>query len=34
MTTLIDEIKAKCDPKLIAAREHGQIAAGWINELK
>jgi len=25
--TLIDEIKAKCPPELIAAKEHGQIAA-------
>ena len=25
--SLIDEIKAKCPPELIAAREHGQIAA-------
>lgn len=25
--TLLDEIRAKCPPELIAAREHGQIAA-------
>lgn len=25
--TLIDEIKAKCPPELITAKEHGQIAA-------
>lgn len=25
--SLIDEIKAKCPPELIAAKEHGQIAA-------
>ena len=25
--TLIDEIRAKCPPELIAAKEHGQIAA-------
>lgn len=27
MTTLLDEIRAKCPPELIAAKEHGQIAA-------
>lgn len=26
-TTLLDEIKAKCPPALLASREHGQIAA-------
>lgn len=25
--TLLDEIRAKCSPELIAAKEHGQIAA-------
>lgn len=27
MTTLLQEIQAKCSPELIAAKEHGQIAA-------
>jgi urease gamma subunit len=27
MTTLLDEIRAKCPKELIEAREHGQIAA-------
>lgn len=27
MTTLLAEIQAKCPPELIAAKEHGQIAA-------
>lgn len=27
MTTLLEEIQSKCPPELIAAREHGQIAA-------
>ena len=27
MTTLLSEITAKCQPELIAAKEHGQIAA-------
>jgi hypothetical protein len=26
MTTLLDEIRAKCPPELIASKEHGEIA--------